>query len=101
MMRWRVSRCDYKYVFGRFWYLLNSAYGDGHLNGRGSRLRDRQAGSKASARLARVVVPGIPHHVTHRGNRRERIFFAGYDYRRYRGLIGRASPLPPTAPAAR
>jgi putative transposase len=53
------------------------------------------------ARLARVVVPGVTPHVTQRGNRREPIFFAGYDYRRYRGLIGRASPLPPTAPAAR
>ena len=27
------------------------------------------------ARHARVVFPGIPHHVTQRGNRRERIFF--------------------------
>ena len=25
--------------------------------------------------IARVVVPGLPHHVTQRGNRRERIFF--------------------------
>jgi putative transposase len=27
------------------------------------------------ARLSRVVVPRTPHHVTQRGNRRERIFF--------------------------
>ncbi|HEX4810069.1 MAG TPA: hypothetical protein VH325_14115, partial [Bryobacteraceae bacterium] len=26
-------------------------------------------------RLARMVVPGLPHHVTQRGNRREAIFF--------------------------
>ena len=27
------------------------------------------------ARLARVVVPGVPHHLTQRGNRREDVFF--------------------------
>jgi putative transposase len=27
------------------------------------------------ARMARVVVPGLPHHVTQRGNRREPVFF--------------------------
>jgi hypothetical protein len=27
------------------------------------------------ARFARVVIPDLPHHVTQRGNRRERIFF--------------------------
>jgi hypothetical protein len=27
------------------------------------------------ARLARVVIPGIPYHVTHRGNRRQDIRF--------------------------
>lgn len=27
------------------------------------------------ARLARMIVPGGPRHVTQRGNRRERIFF--------------------------
>jgi putative transposase len=26
------------------------------------------------ARLARIVVPGTPYHVTQRGNRREQIF---------------------------
>ena len=26
------------------------------------------------ARLARIVVPGLPHHVTRRGNRREVVF---------------------------
>ncbi|HJP20197.1 MAG TPA: transposase, partial [Alphaproteobacteria bacterium] len=27
------------------------------------------------ARQARIVVPGWPHHVTQRGNRRQRVFF--------------------------
>lgn len=31
-------------------------------------------------RSARVVVPGVPHHVTQRGNRRERTFFRPDDY---------------------
>ena len=31
------------------------------------------------ARLARIVVPGFPHHVTARGNRREPIFFEDGD----------------------
>jgi hypothetical protein len=28
------------------------------------------------ARVARVVAPGLPHHVTQRGNRRQRVFFS-------------------------
>jgi putative transposase len=39
------------------------------------------------ARLARVVVPGLPHHVTQRGNRRERVFFVDGDYAFYRSLL--------------
>jgi len=35
------------------------------------------------ARLARVVVPGVPHHVTQRGNRRQQTFFGDDDYRLY------------------
>ena len=27
------------------------------------------------ARMARLVIPGLPHHITQRGNRRERVFF--------------------------
>ncbi len=43
------------------------------------------------ARLARVVVPGIPHHVTQRGVRRMRVFFHDGDYRAYLDtLAGRA-----------
>jgi putative transposase len=33
------------------------------------------------ARLARVVVPGLPHHVTQRGNGRAKAFFSEDDYR--------------------
>jgi putative transposase len=39
------------------------------------------------ARLARVVVPGVPHHVTQRGNRRQRVFFSDDDYAAYRLLL--------------
>ena len=39
------------------------------------------------ARLARVVVPGLPHHVTQRGNRREPIFFEDGDQRIYLDLL--------------
>ena len=35
------------------------------------------------ARLARVVVPGYPHHVTQRGNRCQPTFFDNNDYRLY------------------
>lgn len=35
------------------------------------------------ARLARLVVPGYPHHVTQRGNRRQKTFFSDDDYREY------------------
>jgi putative transposase len=43
------------------------------------------------ARLARVVVPGVPHHVTQRGNRRGPTFFEDADYRLYRDLLGGAA----------
>jgi putative transposase len=39
------------------------------------------------ARLARVVIPGHPHHVTQRGNGRARTFFGDEDYVLYRGLL--------------
>jgi putative transposase len=38
-------------------------------------------------RLARVVFPGLPHHVTQRGNGRQQTFFDDADYRRYRELL--------------
>ena len=43
------------------------------------------------ARLARLVVPGLPHHVTQRGNRREPVFFEDDDYLAYLALIGDAA----------
>jgi putative transposase len=39
------------------------------------------------ARLARIVVPGHPHHVTARGNRREPIFFEDVDQGIYCDLL--------------
>ncbi len=39
------------------------------------------------ARMARVVVPGYPHHVTQRGNRRQQTFFEEGDYETYRELM--------------
>ena len=42
----------------------------------------------AMARLARYVVPGVPHHVTQRGNGRQRTFFDEADYAAYRDLLG-------------
>jgi putative transposase len=41
-------------------------------------------------RLARIVVPECPHHVTQRGNRRERVFFEPGDYKFYRSLLAEA-----------
>lgn len=34
-------------------------------------------------RIARFVFPGVPHHVTQRGNRRGQVFFEDVDYRTY------------------
>ena len=43
------------------------------------------------ARLARVVVPGFPHHVTQRGTRRQEIFFSDEDRRGYLELVRAAA----------
>ena len=45
----------------------------------------------AIARLARVVIPGIPHHVTQRGNGRGRTFFEDGDYTLYLDLLAAAA----------
>jgi REP element-mobilizing transposase RayT len=37
--------------------------------------------------MPRVVVPGIPHHLTQRGNRREDVFFSDDDRQRYLQLL--------------
>jgi len=39
------------------------------------------------ARLARAVVPGVPHHVTQRGNRRQDTFFCDEDFATYKALM--------------
>ena len=41
------------------------------------------------ARLARVVLPGYPHHITQRGNRRQDVFFKDEDYLYYLELLKR------------
>lgn len=43
------------------------------------------------ARLARIVLPGIPYHVTQRGNRRQQTFFEDGDYALYRDLLAEAA----------
>jgi len=39
------------------------------------------------SRLARLVIPGYPHHVTQRGNRRAQTFFEDGDYALYEFLL--------------
>ncbi len=39
-------------------------------------------------RVARLVIPNIPHHVTQRGNRRQTTFFSDADYALYKTLLG-------------
>ena len=43
------------------------------------------------ARLPRIVIPGLPHHVTQRGNRRAQTFFEDGDYKLYEALLGEAA----------
>jgi putative transposase len=40
------------------------------------------------ARLARVVAPGLPHHITQRGKCRQQTFFCDDDYHGYVELMG-------------
>lgn len=49
------------------------------------------------ARLARVVIPGVPHHVTQRGNNRNRTFFEEGDYTLYLDLLADSSARARTA----
>ena len=41
------------------------------------------------ARIARIVVPGYPHHITQRGNRRQETFFCNDDYQQYIDLMAK------------
>jgi putative transposase len=43
------------------------------------------------ARLPRLVLPGVPHHITQRGNRREKTFFEDSDYALYLDLLADAA----------
>ena len=38
-------------------------------------------------RIARIIAPGVPHHVTQRGNRRMETFFCNEDYQAYLALM--------------
>lgn len=43
------------------------------------------------ARLARLVIPGVPYHVTQRGNGGQRTFFSEADYAAYRDGLAEAA----------
>ena len=43
------------------------------------------------SRLPRLVIPGIPYHVTQRGNRRAQTFFEAADYALYRDLLAQSA----------
>ena len=45
---------------------------------------------KVMSRLRRIIVPGIPHHVTQRGNRRQQVFMEDDDYALYRDWLAHA-----------
>jgi len=49
------------------------------------------------ARLPRLVLPGLPYHVTQRGNRRQQTFFGDEDYVLYRDLLAEAAERAETA----
>ena len=42
-------------------------------------------------RLPRLVLPGVPYHVTQRGNRRQQTFFEQGDYALYRDLLAQSA----------
>ena len=43
------------------------------------------------ARLPGLVIPGLPYHVTQRGDRRSQTFFEDGDYALYRDLLAEAA----------
>lgn len=45
------------------------------------------------ARLARIIAPGFPHHITQRGNRRQPTFFQESDYWAYVELLAPDCPI--------
>jgi putative transposase len=42
-------------------------------------------------RVARIVIPGLPHHITQRGNNRQDVFFVDDDRRAYLALLNAQS----------
>jgi putative transposase len=42
-------------------------------------------------RLARVIIPGLPYHVTQRGNGGQKVFFSASDYAAYRDRLSEAA----------
>lgn len=44
-------------------------------------------GYQTMARIARIVMPGIPHHIVQRGNRRQKVFFNDKDRKQYLKLL--------------
>jgi putative transposase len=45
------------------------------------------------ARIARVVIPNCPHHITHRGNRRQAVFFNEENRKLYLRLLAKYGEL--------
>jgi hypothetical protein len=39
------------------------------------------------SRIPRIIIPGIPHHIVQRGNRRQQVFFNDDDYLFYLKLL--------------
>jgi putative transposase len=56
-----------------------------------SRLPFASLESNKMARHARLVVPGLPHHITHRGNRRDAIFLGIEDRKAYLRILRKFS----------
>ncbi len=53
------------------------------------------------ARIARVVIPDIPHHIIQRGNRCQKVFFTKQDNPVRAGLVKRAEDYPYSSANAR
>ncbi len=39
-------------------------------------------------RIARIVIPGLPHHITQRGNNQQDVFFSPDDRKLYLDILG-------------
>jgi putative transposase len=45
------------------------------------------------SRLPRIIVPGVAHHVTQRGNKRQRVFLVDDDYALYKDWLAQSSKV--------